>query len=319
MSSLRDWLKTTSDDSTLAKQLDKTVSAGEYGKKEQDPHILKMPRSNNNNEGEILIRPLPNIPPGDPKNWTKEAFNSIGVYVCRYFWNFTLNGVRIIFNSPASIGNNDPIQEWRRSVYQEMGEEGANDWMRSRKISRNKVYYMNCLVLKCESNRELEGKVKIFQFGAQLKKILDAGSKGRPELSIPPKYYWKTDDGYDVLVSATYNPTAKQIHYNNSQLMPQSSKLAETDEEVDAILDQVMSLDDYILSPSQFDDYDTIKKRLNLALESGGSKSANNGTMKGSSSPDSQAKFDEVPSDKVKAQLESDDGADNEFNDLFDE
>lgn len=155
-------------------------------------------------------------------------------------------------NSRATIGEEDPVQLSNR-LYWNKGEADGNkalqDIARSRK--RTTKYFANVYVVKDTITPENEGKVMIYEFGAQIFKKIEAAVK--PEFeddeSFDPFDMWAGAD-FKIKIVGKEMPdrTGKKIlvpNYENSEFASPSEFLT-SDEEREKVFKQTYELDSLV-------------------------------------------------------------------------
>lgn len=99
-----------------------------------------------------------------------------------------------INNSPQTFGEDDPVRDHDRPLWQQQkatNDEKLKDVLKERIPSTE--YYANILVIKDGTNPENNGKVMIFQFGNAVKKILDKTQEKKFESDVvfDPYDFWE--------------------------------------------------------------------------------------------------------------------------------
>jgi hypothetical protein len=207
-----------------------------------------MPTLDNAGNGTAVIRLLP-APDGEDASW-----------VNYYEHAFAINGKWYIEKSLTSLGRNvaDPVAEANTALWNS-GFESDKNIARERK--RKLRFVSNILVVQDKANPDMEGKVKLFRYG---KSVFDK-IKGvmQPEFDDDQPI-----DPFDPFNGANLRLVIKRKsgypNYDDSKFLD-TSPIAKTDEEIEAIWHQCSSLQ-ALVAPDQFKSYDELKRLFDAVV-----------------------------------------------------
>lgn len=150
--------------STLSKLTEKLETMNKGGGAQKDERIYKPGFDKKEGKGYAVVRFIPNEH-GEP-------------FVRVFSHMFNANGSWYVENSRSTIGEEDPVGisnglYWKKSEVE--GNKTYENVARSRK--RNTKYYANVLVIKDTVNPDNNGKVMIYEFGAQIFKMIEGAAK----------------------------------------------------------------------------------------------------------------------------------------------
>jgi hypothetical protein len=106
-----------------------------------------------------LIRFIPN-----PKNAQKSIIRKF------VYWLEDSEGKGNYFDSPSTIGEKCPVQDL---FFKLRNSESAVDKKMSERLKRREVYYSLIQIVKDFQNPEMEGSIKVFKYGYQIKQKID--------------------------------------------------------------------------------------------------------------------------------------------------
>jgi len=106
-----------------------------------------------------LIRFIPN-----PKNPQKSIIRKF------VYWLEDSEGKGNYFDSPSTIGEKCPVQDL---FFKLRNSESAVDKKMSERLKRREVYYSLIQIVKDFQNPEMEGSIKVFKYGYQIKQKID--------------------------------------------------------------------------------------------------------------------------------------------------
>ena len=235
--------------SKLQKQLEQTTKVGTT-----DERIWK-PTQDKAGNAFAVIRFLP-ASDGEDMPFVKmysHAFQGVGGWY--------------IENSLTTLGQNDPLGEYNRELWNS-GDESLKDQVRKQK--RKLQYYANIYVVKDPSNPENEGQVKLFRFGKKIyDKIMDAvnGDELEGREGFNPFDFWTGAD-----FKLRMKKVAGYPNYDSSEFQPPSTLDGLDDAQLESIWKRQYELQP-LIAPDQFKSYEDLKKRLDavLNLKSSGS------------------------------------------------
>lgn len=163
-----------------------------------------------------------------------------------------------IENSRTTLNENDPISEINRSLWATGNE---SDKELARKQKRKTTYIANVYVVNDPANPDNNGKVLRFKFGKKIfQMIMD---KANPTFAED-----KPINVFDAFEGADFKLRMRQVEgYPNydTSVFTDPKPLAETDEEIVAIVNQMKPLKE-LIAPSQFKSYDELKKKYDSVM-----------------------------------------------------
>jgi hypothetical protein len=242
--SIKDLRKARSTDFTkITQALTKT---NDYSK--EDEGFFKLTKDKAGNAS-ATIRFLPRHPEDDLP------------YVTVYSHAFQgPSGRWYIENSRTTLGNehSDPVSEANRSLWA-AGTEKDKD--QARKQKRKTSYIANVYVINDPANPDNNGKVMRYKFGKKIfQMIMD---KANPTFAEDkPVNVFDPDEG------AEFKLRMRQVEgYPNydTSVFSDSKPLAEDDDDMQAILDQVQPLKEFV-DPAKFKSYDELKKKFESVM-----------------------------------------------------
>jgi gp32 DNA binding protein like len=187
-----------------------------------------------------IIRFLPDADGGAPFVWYYSHFVK-GVYT---------------ENCRSTLGEADPMHQYANWLWNNGGsEKGTEARKRYDLVKRKKNFVSNILVVKDPAKPENNGRVFLWNFGAQIFSRLEAAFKG-DELNDP---FDPSDPEFGQNLKVIVKTAANGIPNYEQSSWERASPLAETDEDIEAILQECKPLTDF-KSPSKFKPYDTLKE-----------------------------------------------------------
>ena len=233
----------------LQKQLEKTTQVGTV-----DERFWKLTTDKAGN-GFAVIRFLPAAEGEDMP------------FVKLYSHAFQGPGGWYIENSLTTLGQNDPLGEYNRELWNS-GDESLKEQVRKQK--RKLQYYANVYIVKDAGNPDNEGKVFLFRFGKKIyDKIMDAVNGD--ELEGREGY-----NPFDFWTGADFKLRAKKVagypNYDSSEFNPAGVLEDLDDAQLESIWKRQFELQP-LIAPDQFKTYEQLKTRLDavLNLKSSGS------------------------------------------------
>ena len=233
-------------------------------------------------------------------------------FVKMYSHAFQGPGGWYIENSLTTLGQNDPLGEYNRELWNS-GDETLKEQVRKQK--RKLQYYANVYVVKDPGNPDAEGKVFLFRFGKKIyDKIMDAvnGDELEGREGFNPFDFWT---GADFKLRA--KKVAGYPNYDSSEFVDPGTLEDLDDAQLESIWNRQHKLQP-LVAPDQFKSYEQLKNRLNAVLNLKGE------TL--TSAPAAPAPVEEVVSAKPSFQSKpepepvaasSDDGEDDDVMDYF--
>lgn len=228
--------------SKLQKQLEQTTQVGSV-----DERFWKLTTDKAGN-GFAVIRFLPASDGEDMP------------FVKMYNHGFQGPGGWYIENSLTTIGQNDPLGEYNRELWNSGDEELKNQ---VRKQKRKLSYYSNVYIVKDPTNPENEGTVRLFRYGKKIHdKIMEAvnGDELEGTEGINPFDFW---------TGANFKLRAKKVagypNYDSSEFQTPDTLDGLDDAQLESIWNRQHKLQD-IIAPDQFKTYEQLQARLNAVL-----------------------------------------------------
>jgi hypothetical protein len=171
--------------------------------------------------------------------------------------------------SLRTIGEEDPVAKYNAARW----ASGYEDECRHRKLSTTNI--TNIYVVKDAANPENEGKVFLYKFGGQIKKLISKTLEGVTdgedviEEGYDPFDLW---NGANLLIKGEYKQNAtvetsdgdkKGLYtYENSKFLTQTSLLKGDDEKLKTeVFDAMFEINEFI-NPSNFKSYDELSDKL---------------------------------------------------------
>ena len=275
--------------------LDKIVKDLDSGGKrnDSDDRFWTISRDKAGN-GSAIIRILPPVN-GDELPWVKNF---------SYAFKSDVTGKWYINESPTSIGLPDPVAEYNSAAYASKDEARISE---AKNRKRRNQFIANILVIKDPANPENEGQVRLWKFGKKIQDMIMA--KAKPEFDdSDPIFVWDIDEGCNFKLRI--KNVAGYPNYDSSEFAAQSA-LADSDEEMQAILDKAHRLSEFI-QPEHFKPYDELKKQFERVMfGEGASKTAEQKAMSAASDDeedfdlDAEVKKAAAPARKIEKPVET--------------
>jgi len=169
-----------------------------------------------------------------------------------------------IEKSLTSLGLKDPVSEYNSMLWNAGHEDKA------RSMKRRLHYVANIIVIKDKAKPETEGNVFLFEFGAQIFKLIQEAfeppmdEEGRkpddPEYSPENrKNVFDLWEGPNFMLDAVRKSSGYRT-YENSRFV-KKGPVAKTEELIEQIYESTHDLED-ILDPKHFKSYDELKARF---------------------------------------------------------
>lgn len=232
----------------LQKELEKVTSKGGGGK--EDKRFWKLTRDKAGN-GSAIIRFLPEQNPEAP------AF-------VRY-WDHGFKGptgLWYIEKNLNSIGQDDPVSEMNRKLYQLGGDNKESAERKQASAQKRRLKFVsNILVIQDKANPENEGKVFLFQYGKKIFDLLNA--KMHPEFEdekqINPFDLW---EGVNLRLRCRIED--KWPSWDRSEF-DRPAPVTEDDAKLEKIADSLYSLKEFT-DPANYKSYAELQARLSKVL-----------------------------------------------------
>ena len=228
--------------SQLQKQLEQTTKVGTVDER------FWTPTKDKAGNGFAVIRFLPACEGEDMP------------FVKLYSHAFQGPGGWYIENSLTTLGQNDPLGEYNRELWNS-GDESLKEQVRKQK--RKLQYYSNIYVVKDPGNPDNEGKVFLFKYGKKIHdKIMDIvnGDQLEGREGLNP---------FDLWSGADFKLRVKKVagypNYDSSEFASPATLGDLDDAQLESIWSREHKLQD-LVAPNQFKSYDQLKNRLDLVL-----------------------------------------------------
>lgn len=235
--------KTNFDD--LTKKLNQ-ASKGRSSYK--DERIWTLTRDEQNN-GYAVIRFLP----------TSKKSELPVVTIIQHFFRGPTNDV-YAEKSLVTIGQNDPVAELNKDLWDNHGEKGKDQ---ARRQKRNTNYYSNILVLKDPACPENEGKVFLYRYGKSIMQMLS-------DLMVPDYDDEDPVNPYDFMEGCDFKLKSRDkagfVNYEKSSFSAPAALFDGDVDKLEEVWNKQYELDE-LIAPDQFKTYDELKTKLYKALK----------------------------------------------------
>ena len=228
--------------SQLQKQLEQSTKVGTVDER------FWRPTTDKAGNGFAIIRFLPAVEGEDMP------------FVKMYSHAFQGPGGWYIENSLTTLGQNDPLGEYNRELWNS-GDESLKEQVRKQK--RKLQYYSNIYVVKDPGNPDNEGKVFLFKYGKKIHdKIMDAvnGDELEGREGINPFDFWTGAD-----FKLRVKKVAGYPNYDSSEFNAPGTLEDLDDAQLESIWNRQHGLS-ALVAADQFKSYDQLKNRLDLVL-----------------------------------------------------
>ena len=181
-------------------------------------------------------------------------------FVKLYSHAFQGSGGWYIENSLTTLGQNDPLGEYNRELWNS-GDESLKDQVRKQK--RKLQYYANVYIVKDPSNPENEGTIRLFRFGKKIHdKIMDAvnGDELEGREGFNPFDFWSGAD-----FKLRMKKVAGYPNYDSSEFHTPGTLDDLDDTQLESIWKRQHQLQP-LVGPDQFKSYEQLQERLNMVL-----------------------------------------------------
>ena len=181
-------------------------------------------------------------------------------FVKMYSHAFQGPGGWYIENSLTTLGQNDPLGEYNRELWNS-GDETLKEQVRKQK--RKLQYYANVYIVKDPANPENEGQVKLFRFGKKIHdKIMDAvnGDELEGREGFNPFDFWSGAD-----FKLRMKKVAGYPNYDSSEFHSPGTLEDLDDSQLESIWNRQHPLQP-LVAPDQFKSYEQLKTRLDAVL-----------------------------------------------------
>lgn len=213
------------------------------------------------------------------------------------------DGTRIFEPCPSSIGDDCPICEECGKLF---NSGNPYDEEKAKERYRKSQHVCNIYIKEDPRDNDAEGNVFMWRYGFTIQTIF--------EDAIEDDFIF-----FDPIVGADFHltiaPKGEYPDYSSSRFARKESQLAETEEEMDEILDMAYNLEEEVLGEDNFKSYSELKQMYNEAFDSN-EKDSGSG-QSSSSENDFKDDFDEDFDDDLNEDEDLD--VDEEFADDGDE
>lgn len=226
--------------------------------KDQNPKFKKderfwTPTKDDSGSSNALIRFLPQ--PDIEKPPTISFFQH----------GFKEKGKWFIENCPSTFANPCPVCEYIEPYWDEDTEESKNY---ARRYSRTKQFIANILVIKDLMNPKNNGKVFLFKFGIKIYEKIEEKVFPDSELDEPVLIF---DPWEGCAFKLKLRQKSGRNNYDNSEFVSKLGPVAENDEGLEVIFNQLTDLDEF-LADDKFKAYDKLAKKFNRIMKLEGAK-----------------------------------------------
>jgi hypothetical protein len=228
--------------SQLQKQLEQSTKIGTVDER------FWRPTTDKAGNGFAIIRFLPAVEGEDMP------------FVKMYSHAFQGPGGWYIENSLTTLGQNDPLGEYNRELWNSGDEELKNQ---VRKQKRKLQYYSNIYVVKDSGNPDNEGKIFLYKYGKKIHdKIMDAvnGDELEGREGFNPFDFWAGAD-----FKLRVKKVAGYPNYDSSEFNTPGTLEDLDDAQLESIWNRQHKLQ-ALVAADQFKSYDKLKARLDLVL-----------------------------------------------------
>ena len=228
--------------SQLQKQLEQSTKVGTVDER------FWRPTTDKAGNGFAIIRFLPAVEGEDMP------------FVKMYSHAFQGPGGWYIENSLTTLGQNDPLGEFNRELWNS-GDESLKEQVRKQK--RKLQYYSNIYVVKDSGNPDNEGKIFLYKYGKKIHdKIMDAvnGDELEGREGFNPFDFWTGAD-----FKLRVKKVAGYPNYDSSEFNTPGTLEDLDDAQLESIWNRQHKLQ-ALVAADQFKSYDQLKARLDLVL-----------------------------------------------------
>ncbi len=173
---------------------------------------------------------------------------------------FKQKGKWFIDNCPSTFSNPCPVCEHIQPYWDEDTEESHNY---ARRYSRSKQFIANILIIKDLGNPDNNGKVFLFKFGVKLYGKIEEKLFPESELDEPLAVF---DPWEGANFKLKLRQVKKRNNYDNSEFLTKSGPVADNDEQLEIIFNQMMDLDEF-LADDKFPEYDKMTAKFNRIMK----------------------------------------------------
>jgi hypothetical protein len=221
--------------------------------KDQNPKFKKderfwLPTKDDTGSSNALIRFLPQPDIEKPPS------------ISFYQHGFKEKGKWFIDNCPSTFANPCPVCEHIEPYWELDTDEGSNY---ARRYSRTKQFIANILVIKDLIKPDNNGKVFLFKFGVKLYEKIEEKIFPESELDEAIQIF---DPWEGCNFKLKLRQKSKRNNYDNSAFVDTQGPIAESDEKLEVIFNQMIDLDEF-LADDKFPEYKKMAKKFNRIMK----------------------------------------------------
>ena len=261
-----------------------------YKRSESKGSDLYKPTADQGKDGVYtsLVRFVPN-----PKNPQKSIVRKF------VYWLEDGEGKGAYYDSPSTIGEKCPVQDL---FFKLRNSESAVDKKMAEKLKRREIYYSLVQIIKDPQNPDMEGEVKVFKYGYQIKQKID--EELNPQFDEPCQVFDLFEGkNFELKVtkSAGYNSfTASKFQGKRTAINVEGSFMANNGDDRKKIMDylkEVPELDSFDFKPWDDSTRASVERILDNYRSPG---SALGNVSKGGKKEESYSSFDDLNFDDAK-------------------
>jgi hypothetical protein len=241
-------------------KLNKDIENNKNASKDYSDERYWQCSQDDSKNGQAVIRFLPAYAEGDEAPFVKMFRHSFKGPTNKWY----------VENCLSTLGQNDPCVESNNLLWESGTKENKElvQGIQGKNARKRKTdYHSNILVISDPAKPENNGKVFLFKYGQSIFGHIE--SAVNPEFADDkPKNPFDVDEGYNFRLRMIQKDG--YANFDKSSWSESPSAIADSDEEIEAILNKCYSLSE-IIAPDKFKSYADLKKRLDMVL---GNKSA---------------------------------------------
>lgn len=261
-----------------------------YKRSESKGSDLYKPTADQGKDGVYtsLVRFVPN-----PKNPQKSIIRKF------VYWLEDSEGKGSYYDSPSTIGEKCPVQDL---FFKLRNSDSAVDKKMAEKLKRREIYYSLVQIVKDPQNSDMEGQVKVFKYGYQIKQKID--EELNPQFDEPCQVFDLFEGkNFELKVtkSAGYNSfTASKFQGKKTAINIDSSFMTNGGEDRKKIMEylkDVPELDSFDFKPWDDSTRSSVERILDNYRSPG---SAIGNVSRGGKKEESYSSFDDLNFDDAK-------------------
>lgn len=228
--------------------------------KDQNPKFKKddrfwLPTKDDTGSSNALIRflPQPDIEKAPTVSFYQHGFKEKGKW--------------FIDNCPTTFANPCPVCEHIEPYWELDTDEGSNY---ARRYSRTKQFIANILVIKDLNKPANNGKVFLFKFGIKIYEKIEEKIFPESELDEAIQIF---DPWEGCNFKLKLRQKSKRNNYDNSVFVDTQGPLADSDEKLEVVFNQMIDLDEF-LADDKFPKYEKMAKKFNRIMKIEGKTTA---------------------------------------------